>query len=80
MMDWRIAMRRGTTAAATVQYCGRSSSKALALSVAFAGSRGVLAAMDRRRMVDWRIELRRGKRGGMLAWTTKKRDNDLRRR
>ena len=36
-----------TTAAATVQHCGRSSSMAPAPSVAFAGSRGALAAMDR---------------------------------
>ena len=36
------------TAAATVQHCGRSSSMAPALSVALAGSRGALAAMDRR--------------------------------
>ena len=37
-----------TTAAATVQHCGRSSSMAPAPSVALAGSRGALAAMDRR--------------------------------
>ena len=36
-----------TTAAATVQHCGRSSSMAPAPSVALTGSRGVLAAMDR---------------------------------
>ena len=36
-----------TTAAATVQHCGRSSSMALVPSVALAGSRGALAAMDR---------------------------------
>ena len=36
-----------TTAAATVQHCGRSSSMAPAPSVALAGSRGALAAMDR---------------------------------
>ena len=36
-----------TTAAATVQHCGRSSSMAPASSVALAGSRGALAAMDR---------------------------------
>ena len=36
-----------TTAAATVQHCGRSSSMASAPSVALAGSRGALAAMDR---------------------------------
>ena len=36
-----------TTAAATVQHCGRNSSMAPALSVALAGSRGALAAMDR---------------------------------
>ena len=37
-----------TTAAAVVQHCGRSSSKASAPSVALARSRGALAAMDRR--------------------------------
>ena len=37
-----------TTAAATVQHCGRSSSMTPAPSVALAGSRGALAAMDRR--------------------------------
>ena len=37
-----------TTAAATVQHRGRSSSMALAPSVVLAGSRGALAAMDRR--------------------------------
>ena len=37
-----------TTVAATVQHCGRSSSKPPAPSVALAGSRGALAAMDRR--------------------------------
>ena len=37
-----------TTAAATVQHCSRSSSMAPAPSVALAGSRGALAAMDRR--------------------------------
>ena len=37
-----------TTAAGTVQYCGRSSSTAPAPSAALAGSRGALAAMDRR--------------------------------
>ena len=37
-----------TTAAATVQFCGRSSSMAPAPSVALAGSRRGLAAMDRR--------------------------------
>ena len=37
-----------TTAAATVQHCGRSSSMAPAPSVALARSRGALAAMDRR--------------------------------
>ena len=36
-----------TTAAATVQHCGRSSSMAPASSVALARSRGALAAMDR---------------------------------
>ena len=36
-----------TTAAATVQHCGRSSSMPPAPSVALAGSRGALAAMDR---------------------------------
>ena len=36
-----------TTAAATVQHCGRSSSMAPAPSVALAGIRGALAAMDR---------------------------------
>ena len=36
-----------TTAAATVQHCGRSSSMVPAPSVALAGSRGALAAMDR---------------------------------
>ena len=36
-----------TTAAATVQHCGLSSSIAPAPSVALAGSRGALAAMDR---------------------------------
>ena len=36
-----------TTAAATVQHCGRSSSMAPASSIALAGSRGALAAMDR---------------------------------
>ena len=36
-----------STAAATVQYCGRSSSMAPAPSVALTGSRGALAAMDR---------------------------------
>ena len=36
-----------TTAAATVQHCDRSSSMAPAPSVALAGSRGALAAMDR---------------------------------
>ena len=36
-----------TTAAATVQHCGCSSSMAPAPSVALAGSRGALAAMDR---------------------------------
>ena len=36
-----------TTAAATVQHCGRSSSMAPAPSVALAGSRETLAAMDR---------------------------------
>ena len=36
-----------TTAAATVQHCGRSSSMAPVPSVALAGSRGALAAMDR---------------------------------
>ena len=36
-----------TTAAATVQHCGRSSSMTPAPSVALAGSRGTLAAMDR---------------------------------
>ena len=36
-----------TTAAATVQHCDGSSSMAPAPSVAFAGSRGALAAMDR---------------------------------
>ena len=36
-----------TTAAATVQHCGRSSSMATAPSVALARSRGALAAMDR---------------------------------
>ena len=36
-----------TSAAAMVQHCGRSSSKAPAPSVALAGSRGALAAMDR---------------------------------
>ena len=35
-----------TTAAATVQHCGRSSSMPPAPSVALAGSRGALAAMD----------------------------------
>ena len=59
-----------TTAAATVQHCGRSTSTAPAPapSVALAGSRGVLAAMDRR-LMGWRIVLRRGKRSGMLRWT-----------
>ena len=37
-----------TTAAATVQHCGRSSSTPPAPSVALAGSRGALAAMGRR--------------------------------
>ena len=37
-----------TTAAATVQHCGRSSSMSPAPSVALAGSRGALPAMDRR--------------------------------
>ena len=36
-----------TTAAATVQHCGRSSSMAPAPCVALAGSRGALTAMDR---------------------------------
>ena len=36
-----------TTAAATVQHCGRSSSLAPAPSVALAGRKGALAAMDR---------------------------------
>ena len=36
-----------TTAAATVQHCGRSSSMAPTPSVALTGSRGALAAMDR---------------------------------
>ena len=36
------------TAAATVQHCGRSSSQAPTPAVALAGSRGTLAAMDRR--------------------------------
>ena len=36
-----------TTAAATVQHCGRSSSMAPAPSVALAGSRGALPAMER---------------------------------
>ena len=36
-----------TTAAATVQHCGRSSSMPPAPSVALAGSRGALAVMDR---------------------------------
>ena len=36
-----------TTAAATVPHCGRSSSMAPAPSVALAGSKGALAAMDR---------------------------------
>ena len=36
-----------TTAAATVQHCGRSSSMAPAPSVALVGSKGALAAMDR---------------------------------
>ena len=36
-----------TTAAATVQHCGRSSSMAPAPSVALTGSKGALAAMDR---------------------------------
>ena len=36
-----------TTAAATVQHCGRRSSMVPAPSVALAGSRGALAAMDR---------------------------------
>ena len=36
-----------TTAAATIQHCGRSSSMAPAPSVALAGSKGALAAMDR---------------------------------
>ena len=36
------------TAAATVQHCGRSSSMAPAPSLASAGSRSTLAAMDRR--------------------------------
>ena len=36
-----------TTASATVQHCGRSSSMAPAPSVALAESRGALAAMDR---------------------------------
>ena len=36
-----------TTAAATVQHCGRSSSMAPAPSVALAGSKGALATMDR---------------------------------
>ena len=35
------------TAAATAKHCGRSSSMAPAPSVALAGSRGALAAMDR---------------------------------
>ena len=37
-----------TTAATTVQHCGSSSSTAPAPSVALAGSRGALDAMDRR--------------------------------
>ena len=37
-----------TTAAATVQHCGRSSNKAPAPSIALGGSRGALTAMDRR--------------------------------
>ena len=41
-----------TTAAATVQHCGRSSSTVPAFSVALAGSRGALAAMHRR-LMDW---------------------------
>ena len=39
---------RDTTATATVQHCGPSSSMAPAPFVALAGSRGALAAMDRR--------------------------------
>ena len=43
-----VRNRSYDTTAATVQHCGRSSSKAPAPSVALARSRGALAAMDRR--------------------------------
>ena len=69
-----------TTVAATVGHCGRSSTKAPSPSVDLSGSRGALAAMNRRRIMDWRIALRRGKRSRMLAWTTKMRENGLQRR
>ena len=62
-----LAGTRGTTAT-TVQR--RSSSQAPAPSLALAGTRGTLATIHHRWMLDLRITLRRGKRSGMLVWTT----------
>ena len=70
-----LAGSRGTTA--TVQYHHRGSNQTPAPSVALPESRGTLATIDRRCMLDLRITLRRGKRSGMLVWTTEKSNNGL---
>ena len=58
----------------------RRSSHAPAPSLALAGTRCTLATVDRRSMLDLRITLRRGKRSGMLVWTTEQSNNGPRRR